>query len=87
MLDLSQDTKRILEFRKTFSYKRFCEFFASVLSLNDILSYMQKGNDYFSVIIVYQLLKDFKEYYTEEQFKYIRTNKINFTKQNIGMEI
>lgn len=66
MLDLSQDTKRILEFRKTFSYKRFCEFFASILSLNDILSYMQKGNDYFSVIIVYQLLKEFKKYYTEE---------------------
>lgn len=65
MLELAQNKERILNFRKTKSYVQFCDFFATILPLNHINNYMMKGNDYFSVIIIYPLLKGFKEYYSK----------------------
>lgn len=69
MLDVSKDTNKILELRKTDTYKHMCKYFSSLISLELIHEYMQKGNDYFSVIVIYPLLQEIKEYYNEKDLE------------------
>lgn len=89
-LSMSENKEKILGFRKTGSYETFCKFFSAIMPLSLICDYLQKGNDFFNVIVIFPLLKGFKDYYekddTERIDKIIHNLKMEFWDENLCKE-
>lgn len=71
MLQIATQKDLILTLRNVVSYPSLCQYFSGIIPLTYILDYMEKGNDYFYVIIIFPLLKEFKDYYDADDINLI----------------
>ncbi|WP_305152894.1 YbjQ family protein [uncultured Dubosiella sp.] len=67
----SKDKKKILTLRKNAHYLSLCSIIGKTVPLNTLLKCMENANEYMMTIAVYPLLLEFKEFYTNEDFKSI----------------